>query len=533
MALAAAAVITSVLPAPLEAAQSGAIRGTVRDSRGFPLGGALVVATPIAALPGGSGIAFTDSRGVFIIPNLRAAAYEVRVSMALFLAKSQRVLVDAGISAELTVNLQTPPDEKLNRARSQDIAADQHIISVLRHKRSGQPLLRYAPALEPAGRLLRAGYDYTGFVQLYSGTVETAAGITDGVGSQFSVSAPVSPDLRVTFRGRFSELSTETNAFEAAVELASSESRRSRIGVSVRQNGFGGAWRALDMSREVRLQYGDSFKFSRDLAFDYGAQLGSIEAYNRRNYVRPNFAVAWSPTSRTKLRVGLTSQTPAIYDVTGGKNGLGVGAYEPFAPGRRFHGEVVLAHLSERTTISVAAFGDRSETQNVIAAARGERKLVALDGRRMTTNGARVELKHDFRTFSAGVSYTNAMGVGLRRPARSLEELVNNLSQQRFHMVTTRVHANVPMTSTQLTATYRWMPNVSAVPIDPYQTFSESNEPTLSVVVAQGLPSLRPFGGRVQAVVDARNLLEPSLNGRRIQLAQSPRLIKGGLNIQF
>ena len=57
---------------------------------------------------------------------------------------------------------------------------------------------------------------------------------------------------------------------------------------------------------------------------------------------------------------------------------------------------------------------------------------------------------------------------------------------------------------------------------------------TLSVMVAQEVPALRPFGGRVQAIVDARNIFEPSLNNRsHYQLAQAPRLVKGGVNIRF
>jgi hypothetical protein len=53
-------------------------------------------------------------------------------------------------------------------------------------------------------------------------------------------------------------------------------------------------------------------------------------------------------------------------------------------------------------------------------------------------------------------------------------------------------------------------------------------------MVAQGLPALPPFGGSVQAILDARNIFEPSLlDGRRFQLAQAPRLVKGGVNIRF
>jgi hypothetical protein len=448
--------------------------------------------------------------------------------MARFTSASKTVQLAAGSTSDLAISLQA---DTFGRVPPRDVASDQNIVWILRGQRATQPVLRYIEKSE--GSAVDSDDEYTGFLQLYTKSVETAAGITDGVGSQFSVTRPVTADARITLRGRFSELPTEANAFEAALELGSSDGGKSQIGVSLRQSPFGGAAQALEVSREVRLQYGGLTQWSKRLGIEYGAQLGSIEAYNSRNYVRPRFAVAWTPTPRTKVKVGVTSQTPAIYDAMGGKNGLEGSAYEPFSPGRRFHGEIVLARLSENTTVSVTVFGDRAEAQSLYAGARGERKLLVIDGRSMSTNGTRVELNHDFQDFSAGISYTNASGIGVSSRARSFEDLIAQLRMQRFHTITTRFHANLPLTSTQLTAIYQWMPKVSAVPIDPYQTFSESNEPTLSIIVAQDLPTLRPFGGRVQAIVDARNLLEPSLSGRGVQLAQSPRLVKGGLNIQF
>ncbi|HEX4999013.1 MAG TPA: carboxypeptidase-like regulatory domain-containing protein [Terriglobia bacterium] len=534
MALGALAALALASPNPCWAEQSGAIRGKVKDARGLPLNRALVVVTAVGVTPPTLEYGYydySDSRGDFSIANLPAARYQVKISYPRFLSITRTIQLDSSRTADLTVTLQEAP-EKLSARPTADVVADQSIIWILRASRSTQPPLRFAP-LPELSEPDYAPSEYSGYIQLYSGTVETVAGVADGIGSQFSVTTPVNADAKLTFRGRFSELAIESNSFEAAVEIRSSETRKSHFGISLRQSSFAALTEGLDMSREVRVQYGDSFRWSRRLSLEYGAQLGTIEAYNGRNYVRPRFAVAWSANPRTKLRVGVTTQTPAIYDAMGGKNGLDGSAYEPFSNSRRYHGEIVLAHLSDNSTVSVAVFGDHSEAQSLFAAARGERRLLVFQGRDMWTNGARVEFNHDFQDFSAGVSYTNAMGIGLSRYARSFEELLSVLKTQRFHVVTMRFHASFPLTSTELTTVYRWMPQISAVPVDPYQTFSESNEPTLSFMLAQDLPSLRPFGGKLQAVVDARNILEPSLSGRRVQLAQSPRLIKGGLNIQF
>jgi hypothetical protein len=70
------------------------------------------------------------------------------------------------------------------------------------------------------------------------------------------------------------------------------------------------------------------------------------------------------------------------------------------------------------------------------------------------------------------------------------------------------------------------------VTIDPYQTNAEYLDPTLSITVAQTLPTWGTFPGKVQAILDARNLFDPSPN-HGIHISNSPRFVKGGINIRF
>jgi hypothetical protein len=61
----------------------------------------------------------------------------------------------------------------------------------------------------------------------------------------------------------------------------------------------------------------------------------------------------------------------------------------------------------------------------------------------------------------------------------------------------------------------------------------EYNDPTLSVSIAQNLPTHGMFPGKLQAILDARNLLDQSLGTPRTQIGQYPRLVKGGINFKF
>jgi hypothetical protein len=89
------------------------------------------------------------------------------------------------------------------------------------------------------------------------------------------------------------------------------------------------------------------------------------------------------------------------------------------------------------------------------------------------------------------------------------------------------------LTQTEITAVYRWAPGYSLAPVDPYQLFAEYNDPTLSLTVAQDLPSGGVLPGRVQAVLDARNVFEPAFGSHRTVHAGHPRILKGGLHFKF
>ena len=100
-------------------------------------------------------------------------------------------------------------------------------------------------------------------------------------------------------------------------------------------------------------------------------------------------------------------------------------------------------------------------------------------------------------------------------------------------MATARFKAKLDMTQTEITTVYRWTSAVSASRLDPYQRLVEYNDPTLSVSIAQNLPTWRMFPGKVQAIVDARNLLDQYLGFQHMPFGQYPKLLKGGINIRF
>jgi hypothetical protein len=114
-----------------------------------------------------------------------------------------------------------------------------------------------------------------------------------------------------------------------------------------------------------------------------------------------------------------------------------------------------------------------------------------------------------------------------------VDEIRQQITNRHFHVVTARLKTDFELTNTELTAVYRWISKYAAGPIDPYQGTLEYNDPTLSISVAQTLPTFGTFPGKVQAIFDARNLFEQPFGSSKTELAHSPRFVRGGINIRF
>jgi hypothetical protein len=184
--------------------------------------------------------------------------------------------------------------------------------------------------------------------------------------------------------------------------------------------------------------------------------------------------------------------------------------------------------------VSLALFQDQANYRALfVTAPDGRHGLLIFDGKNSPSRGVRLNLNREFNGFEAGLGYTVASGPSLASGFSDLDELRNQISRRQFHVVTARLKTDFELTNTELTAVYRWMSKYAAGLIDPYQTATEYNDPTLSLSIAQNLPTFGAIPAKVQAIFDARNLLEQPFGSSKNQIAVSPRYVKGGINIRF
>src|SRR5262249_16540647 len=207
----------------------------VRDSGGIPVIGALVIVVPASpSFP--ERIAVTDKDGGFSVVNLFAGQYTLKVSMPHFLpATKQGMQLHPGGTLVLTVNLQSALDI-VRRAVARDKSQSEDIVWTLRSSRSTQPVLRLVdndPKSDQTKQVF--GPDYSGYFQLYSKSVETSSGTTEGVGSQFSVTMPLDPTSKVTVHGQYNESPVQPRGIGASYDFVPAARHKAAVGLNIRQ----------------------------------------------------------------------------------------------------------------------------------------------------------------------------------------------------------------------------------------------------------------------------------------------------------
>ena len=510
------------------------ISGTVQDSAGRMLAGALV--SVVTAVPSGvDRLVLSDSRGAFTFENLVAGDYFVQVTMPHFVAsQKEKLRIPAGSRVTISFTLQTVSD-MLRRTASRDAKQQaQDIVLTLRSSRGTQSVLRYSdsPSTPIFNTLMQ---DYSGYIQFYSKADPGANTATMSKGSRFSVTFGLPTSAKVTVSGQYNESPLEPKGASALYEFQPMEGHETRLGLDVRQGVVLDDAFSAEELKQFQGSYSDKFYLGDQLAIEQGMQFGHAEGRASNNYVRPRGAVSWIPNDSTVFNIAVNTQAPTQGDDPVRSREYFEQVNLPPSHEHYVHTEVgATRFLDDSTKASMALFQDRANYRALFVSAEdGRHGLLILDGKQMPSQGLRLFVNREFKGFETGLGYTVASGPGILEMPLTIEDVRNQMELRRFHIVTARVKADLDLTNTEITAVYRWVSKYAATAIDPYQQNVEYNDPTLSISIAQNLPTFGAIPAKVQAIFDARNLLERPVGSASNQLTLSPRFVKGGINIRF
>jgi hypothetical protein len=425
-------------------------------------------------------------------------------------------------------------EEVLHRAASPNAKPSDDIIWTLRSSRGTQSILRFS---DSNSTTLFAKFlpDYSGYFQFYSKADPGARLASNSKGSEFSITLGLPSNAKVTVSGQYNESPWEPKGAGAQYEFQPLEGHETRIGVDVQQGVILDDAFTAEELKEFQVNYSDKFRLGKAFVAEQGAEIGHAEGRTSLNYFRPHGALSWIPNDATVLSAAFTTQAPGLSDDSLRSREYSEQLKLPPAFEHYLHTEIGISRfLDESTKVSAAVFEDRANYRALfVTAPDGRHGLLIFDGKSTPSRGIRFFANREFRGFETGIGYTLATGGSIPDGAISLDELRNQITSRRFHVITARIKTDFELTNTELTAVYRWISRYAAGIIDPYQQAVEYNDPTLSISITQNLPTFGAIPAKVQAVLDARNLFEQPYGSSQNQLALSPRFVKGGINIRF
>ncbi len=161
-------------------------------------------------------------------------------------------------------------------------------------------------------------------------------------------------------------------------------------------------------------------------------------------------------------------------------------------------------------------------------------------GGTLNTTGTRVVLQRTIsKDFSATVDYSTGGVIALQSPVSAWQNVSHSLTNARRHSVGAKFSGYIPSSGTRWVASYKWTSGSSLSPVDEFNASPGQVDPYLSFFIRQSIPGTSFIPGKMEALVDVRNLLAqgylPVLgqDGHTVYLVQSARAVRGGLAFTF
>jgi hypothetical protein len=540
--------------APVWASKApGIISGYVRDAGGVPQMGAVVELMGSGALT-----VFTDEHGFYIASGLLPGVYNVKVSAPSFLpVLRERVQLSAGASILVDITLRTL-FEAVQLAPGRDTSSADDWKWVLRSG-ANRPILRMVDDQTGVLTEAKSGSGVTGslaFVAGYSpeasiggSDLDTAfalqksvfgsdvIGLVGNVG--YGSSSPASV-LRASFaRGQDADPGPEM-----ALTLQSLPAPYTLPGTGI---------------QALTLEASDGIKIGDRVALKFGSELQGIQFLGHSTTAfRPHGAADVHVSRHAIIEYAYATTVPGI----GVDDQLGPTEFSQLNPRLSMtnyssavesahHHEASLSYHDEKTTLQAAAYYDR--ISNPALTGVGEYSADGGDalpdmytgtftyqGVGYSADGLRfVAERQLFAGLTATVDYAFGNALDAEKTGAQLEDERQWIHPVLHQSVAGKITGVVPKSKTRWTASYQRVNGTALTPVDLFNTSAGRTDPFLSLMIRQPIPCLGFLPGRMEAMLDVRNLLAqgyvPVLgdDGHTVYLVQTARSVRGGFSFTF
>lgn len=551
-------------------AQNAGISGTVQDSSGRPQMGAVVEiftsnsASPLKAL--------TDIKGHFTFAGILPGTYFVKATADSFLPSlRENVSVKAGarVLVNMTLNtlveaFQLLPSRRNTEQESDDwkwtlrSAANRPILRVLEE---GGPLVVVSKSEDASDRTLKAR------VAFLAGTDSNGFSGND-VTTQFNVEQSLFGAGKMTFLGN---LGGDANgAMRVSYRHQMPNGSHPEISVTARR--FAQPDTAMQHAAlsALALAMSDGMTLGNFLELNYGGELQTVQFRGRVTHFAPFGSASMHLGPNTVLEYRRTSSVPnlrlakgfdtAPADLSETSPRVTLAGGDPLIE-RAAHQELALSRRFGKNNFQAALFSDKVRNYalqgvgdvglgpNDVNFASGDfmpdvyAGTFGFNGGTLETKGVRAVASrqlNDRITATLGYSWGGVLTANGDRLAFAGAGSPGLFRTERAHAVTGKLMGSVPGAKTRWMASYKWTSGAHVLtPVDLFNKGPGQADPYLNIFIRQPLPGMSFLPGKMEALIDVRNLLAQGYvpmfgaDGRTLYLVQTPRSIRTGVSFNF
>ncbi len=567
---------------------SGTLSGAVSDTAGIPqMGATILLFNRYDRLVERI---ITGAAGDFLVNNLPADTYSLRVTLASFMPAIKRnIAIQPGMKSVLAINLASVISsiELVSTAPLSGAMMSDEWKWVLRSSMTTRPVLRVLPSLdehapgEPsAGNAIFS--DTRGLLKVSSGESTPFSFVNNqpDLGTSFALATSIYGNTHVQFSGN---IGYGMNATMPAAGFRTTVSRSDLTGPEVKltvqqlslpMRGFLGIGAQSDNAPAIRtlsLTVMDRAEITDNLELEYGAALDSVSFLQRLNYVSPFARLTYRLNENSSLGFSYSSGAPPVElfedsrdpdsnlqrDLAALSMYPRVSLRDGSANVQRTQAMEIGYKIKEGTrTYGLGAYQE--------SVSNGALTLSAPSGLYAGSGDLLPELSSNSSVFNIGnysrrgfmasvtqelgedLAMTLAYGDGgsLRADGRTLmtdnpNELRSLIHQAQHQWVMGKVSGKIPVTGTKFTTSYLWTDYRSLTPGYVYMVQRLYPEAGLNIRIRQPLPNFCGLPGRIEATAELRNMLAQgylpisTADGQRMILTNSPRAVRGGVSFIF
>lgn len=559
-----------MIAAPAFAARVGIISGYVHDSTGTPQMGAVVeIFTSPTSVPT---TVFTDAQGHYSAESLPPGKYQVRVSAASFLPSlRENVKVNAGahVLVDMTLNtlvdaLKLLPPRRTKSSEPDDwhwtlrSTANRPVLRVVEPDKNDKGLVvvsRTEKSEQEQSRNLKAR------VAFMAGSEADGFGSAGDVTTAFALQKSMFSSGTLSLGGNIGASSSDpTGVLRASYAHDFGDSSRPTFTITYRHFAAPGAEVENSPYSAVEINSSDSMSLAGVVDLQYGADLQSLEFARRVTAVRPYGAIQihLSPNLVVEYRYATSEpdtraakgfdSAPADLSESGPRMALLNGSPEVE---RARHQELSVSRRMGKTSVQLAWYVDR--VGNLVLTGAGDPSSYSDDvlpdiysgtfsyayNGNLSTTGARLVVERKISDdLAATLDYSTGAAV-VADASGTWQDLAQRLVTDREHSLAAKLSGYVPGAGTRWIASYKWTSGNAVSVVDAFNASPGQADPYLSIFIRQPLPCTSFIPGKMDALIDVRNLLAqgyvPAVgqDGRPVYILQSARSVRGGLAFSF